>query len=300
MRYTKGKALPILLLTALSIIWGSSFILIKEGLTSFPPVQVGTIRIMFAFLVMLPIALKYIKTIYRFRWKKILALGLIANFIPAILFAVAETGLKSSLTGILSSLMPIFTLLVGALLFKVAINKRQTTGLVLGFIGSFTLSFVSNNGTLGDFNYFTLFVVAATLFYGISTNMVKAFFQKFNPIILTALTMFSIGPLAIIYLFSTDFLHRLSTVNGAWSSLGFIFLLGAVNTAFAVILFNKLIQITSAVFAASVTYLIPIVAVFWGLIDGEKLFPLHFVGMAFIIAGIYLINKVKLHNHYNV
>ncbi len=300
MQYTKGKLLPILLLTALSIIWGSSFILIKEGLTSFPPVQVGTIRIMFAFLVMLPIALKHIKTIYRFRWKKIFVLGLIGNFIPAILFAVAETGLKSSLTGILNSLTPIFTLLVGALLFKVAISKGQIAGLSLGFIGSFTLSFVGGNGTLGNFNYFALFVIAATLFYGISTNMVKAFFQKLNPIILTALAMFSIGPLAIIYLFSTDFLHRLSTVNGAWSSLGFIFLLGAINTAFAVILFNKLIQITSAVFASSVTYLIPIVAVFWGLIDGEKLFPLHFVGMAFIIAGIYLINKFRLHKHYNI
>ena len=288
-----SKAVSILILAVLSVIWGSSFILIKKGLDSFEPGQVGTIRIIFACLVLLPIALKYLKIEFIKNWKKILSLGLIANLIPAVLYAVAETKIRSSLAGMLNSLTPIFTVLAGTLLFRTTIKSAQFIGIIVGFAGTITLGFIGSDGGFGAFNYFALFIIIATICYGISSNMVKTYFSRLNSVILTALTMFSIGPIAVIYLFSTDFIGRMSTVDGAWLSLGYLFLLGAVGTAFALILFNKLIQATSAVFASTVTYLIPITAVIWGILDGEELFVLHYIGMLLIILGVFIINRFR-------
>jgi drug/metabolite transporter (DMT)-like permease len=292
-RFVNSPALPYFILIFLSIVWGSSFILIKRGLDAFDALQVGTLRITFASLVILPIALRYLKSVYKHNWKKFVALGLVANFLPAILFAAAETELKSSLAGILNSLTPMMTMIIGAAAFRTPMNKNQILGLAIGLIGSITLSFVDSKGGLGSFNFFALFVLAATVCYGTGANMVKTFFININPVVLTSLAMFSIGPISIVYLFSTDFLEIMAVSPDAWSSLGYLFILGALNTAFAVIFFNKLIQITTAVFASTVTYLMPIVAVIWGIVDGEALFILHFLGMGLIILGVYLVNRYK-------
>jgi drug/metabolite transporter (DMT)-like permease len=152
---------------------------------------------------------------------------------------------------------------------------------------------VSSSGGLGDFNYFVLFVIVATVLYGIATNLVKTYFMEIDSLTLTSLTFLAVGPIAIILLLGTDFISRMSSVDGAGLSLFYLFILGVVGTAFSLILFNRLIQITSAVFASTVTYLIPIAAIGWGLIDGEVLFPLHFVGMGLIIGGVYTVNKFK-------
>ncbi len=287
----KHSAFPIILLITLSIIWGSSFILMKKGLESFTPVQVGTIRIFFAFLVLLPFAFPNIKSVFKENWQRILILGIIANLIPAILFAAAETGLSSSMTGVLNAITPMMTLIIGALIYNNVIHKKQTFGLIIAFAGSLTLSFVGKTGNLDSFNSYSLFVIAATICYGLGLNMVRAHFLHIKSITLSALTMFSIGPIALIYLLETDIFYRLNNIENAWNSLGYIFLLGAVGTGFALILFNKLIQSTSAVMASSVTYLIPIIAVIWGIEDGEPFFILHIVAMVLIISGVFLVNK---------
>lgn len=292
-KFKESKSLPIFILILLALIWGSSFILIKRGLDSFTPIQVGTIRVSFACLVMLPIAIKHLRTVYKYKWKKIFVLGFVANLMPAILFALAETGLSSSLAGILNSLTPLFTIMIGTLFFKVGMNRKQTLGLVVGLAGSIALSFIGSGGQLGSFNYYALFVILATIFYGFSSNMVKEWFSNIGSVVLTSLAMFSIGPFGIAYLATTDFVYKMQTLDGAWASLGYLFILGAVGTAFALVLFNKLIQMSSAVFASTVTYLIPIGAVIWGIIDGESLFFMHYVGMALIILGVYIVNKNK-------
>ena len=292
-KVAESKSYPIFILLLLSLIWGSSFILIKRGLDSFSAPQVGTIRVSIAFIILLPFATRYIKSVFRLKWKQIIVYGLLANLIPAILFATAETGLSSSLTGILNSLTPMFTLIIGAIFFGVSIQREQTLGLAAGFAGSFILSFVGSGGELGSFNFYALFVVAATICYGFSTNLVRKYFLQVDSLALTALAFFSLGGVSLIYLFSSDFIYRMQNVEGAWISLLYIFILSAFGTAFALILFNRLIQITSAVFASTVTYLIPITAVVWGIVDGEELYALHFVGMALIIAGVYIVNKYK-------
>ncbi len=289
----QNKSFPILVLIFLSLIWGSSFILIKKGLIAFSPLQVGTLRIIFAGIVLLPFALKNIKANLKAYWKKLLLLGLISNLIPAILFATAETELTSSLTGMLNALTPVATTVIGVLFYKSKISLPITLSLVIGFAGSIVLSFVNEIGGLGAFNYYALFIIVATLLYGISGNMIKEFVHTFNPVTLAALTTTLMLPLSLTLLFTTDFATRIASHPDALFSLLSIFILGAVGTAFAVTIFNKLIKITNAVFASSVTYLIPVVAIGWGLFDGETLFPLHFAGMGLIIVGIVILNKYK-------
>lgn len=281
------------MLIFLSIIWGSSFILIKKGLLAFNPIQAGAIRIIFAAIVLLPIAFKHLKTDYKLYWKKIIFLGLISNLIPAILFAVAETKINSSLAGMLNSLTPISTIIVGVIFYKSKINFMLSLGLLVGLIGSGLLSFVGGEGGLGAFNFYALYVILATILYGISGNMLKGLVQNINPTVIISLQLMSMLPIAIVILSTTNFYTQVSTSNDALFSLVSLFILGAIGTAFAGSIFIKLVKQTSAVFASATTYLIPITAIIVGLIDNEVLFPLHFVGMGLIIIGVLIINKFR-------
>lgn len=289
----QSKSFPILVLIFLSIIWGSSFILIKKGLLAYSPLQVGTLRILFASIVLLPIAIRNMKGILKVHWKKLLLLGLISNLLPAILFAKAETEMSSSLAGMLNALTPVMTIIIGVLFYKSKISLPISISLAIGFTGSLVLSFVGGSGELSDFNFYALFVILATLLYGISGNMIKEYVKTFNPVVLVALATLLTAPISLLILFSSDFTTRLASHPDSLLSLLSIFVLGSIGTAFALAIFNKLIKSTSAVFASSTTYLIPIVAIGWGIFDGEALFPLHFVGMGLIIVSIVILNKYK-------
>lgn len=288
-----NRLYPIFVLIFLSLIWGSSFILIKKGLLAYSPVQVGTLRIFFAFIVLFPIAIKNVKGLLKENWKSFLLLGTISNLAPAILFAIAETNMSSSLAGMLNSLTPVFTIIIGVLFYKVRINMPMAIGLTFGLIGSVILSLVGGGGALGSFNIYALFVITATILYGISGNLIKTFVGRIDPVTLVSLTMLMVGPISLIILLSTDFISQTINHPDALFSIISIFILGAVGTAFALGLFNELIKTTSAVFASAVTYLIPVAAIAWGIFDNEALFPLHFVGMGIIIFGIFLINRFK-------
>lgn len=287
------KLFPVVILVLLSIIWGSSFILMKRGLDAFSPLQVGTLRIVFAFIVLLPFAVKHIKPVFLQNWKKFLLIGMIGNFIPAILFPIAESGLSSSIAGILNALTPIFTLIIGVLFFTTKLNHKQITGLVIGFLGTIGITFVNSEGEIGSFNYFAVFVIIATIFYGTSGNLVKKLFANVPASVLTALSFLAITPFAVVYLLTSDIIFVIKTNPQAISSLIYIFILGVMGTAFALLFFYKLIQNTTAVFASTVTYLIPIIAVFWGVLDGESIQLLHFAGMGMIILGVFIVNRNK-------
>lgn len=279
------------LLIILALIWGSSFILIKKGLEVFSPAQVGTLRISFAFLFLLPVAVKNVWKVPKGKWKIIFITGLIGNFIPAILFAVAVSNLQSSLAGILNALVPLFTFLIAVFFFKFKITLLQVAGLFTGLIGSLGLSLVNSKGGLGNMNIYALLIVVATVCYALNLNLIKEYLSGMNSIVITSLSMLSVGPLALIYLFTGDFLDVLRNSNGALEALGYLSLLGIFGTAIGLILYTRLVFSTNAVFASSVTYLIPIVAIFWGIIDNEKIFILHLAGMVMILIGIYLVNK---------
>ena len=279
------------LLILLATVWGSSFILIKKGLTVFPALQVASIRILSASLFMIPFAVSWLKQINKKHLPLIFFSGFIGSFIPAILFSVAQTQLDSAITGIVNSLTPVFVLLIGVIFYKQRITLLIVIGLMLAIAGSIILMFYGSEGNQG-FNYFALFIVAATILYGINVNILKFNLSDLNPIAISSISLFFIGPFAAIQLFVlSDFTVRLGSGGGAVIALFYLSILGIIGTSLALMLFNVLIKMTTPLFSSSVTYLIPIVAVAWGLIDGEKLVFIHYLSMAIIIFGVFLTNK---------
>lgn len=287
------KPIHWLMLIGLSLVWGSSFILIKQGLEVFSFMEVGAIRVVSAFLVLLPVALANFKKVPKEKWKFIIAMGLLGNFIPAFLFAKAQTQLPSSITGVLNALTPLFTFIVGIIAFNQVMKLRQLTGLVIAFLGSATLIFVNSSGEIGGVNYFAFFVIAAAMCYATSTNLIKKYLTTIKSLHLTSFAISIVGPMGVFILYNSDFTEKVLYTDGALKALFFLALLGILGTSVALVMFNKMIQTTSAVFAASVTYLIPIVAISWGILDGEVLMPLHYICIATILVGVFISNRKK-------
>jgi drug/metabolite transporter (DMT)-like permease len=274
-------------LLLLSLVWGSSFILIKKGLVGLSAIQVGSLRIIFAALFLLLIGFKSLSKIPRGKWKFIAMTSLLGTFFPAFLFAIAQTEIDSSVSSILNSLTPLNTLVLGVLFFGVAFQKRQILGVFIGLVGSLLLVF---NGALnhpGQNYYYAILVLTASICYAVNVNLIKRFLTDLDPVsITTGNFLFLIFP-ALIILYFTDF-YEVIAVEKVQTSVFFIMILGVLGTGIANILFFKLIQISSPVFATSVTYLIPVVAFFWGLLDHEVLTPIQFFGAFIILIGVYL------------
>lgn len=285
----RGKA--VVLLIALSLIWGTSFILMKRGLTVYSPGEVGSIRVVAASIFLLPFALVRLKELSGSQFAKLFASGLMGIFFPAFLFATAQTRLESSVSGILNSLTPICTLIIGIVLFKQPFKSRSLLGIIIGLVGTIILIFANYGGAVGGLNLFAFLVIIACIFYAMNLNFVKYKITELRALTITSVSILLISPLALVYLLGfTDFTTKVSQPD-ALPALGYIVLLGVMSTSVATILFNLLVKISNPLFTSSVTYIIPIVAVGWGLLDGEQLLPGHFIGMVAIIGGVYLANK---------
>jgi drug/metabolite transporter (DMT)-like permease len=283
-----------IILFALALVWGSSFILMKRGLEAFSSNQVAALRISIASLFLLPFLLKYRKIKFKKYWAGLVLAGVFGNLIPAFLFTRAETGISSSLAGMLNALTPLFTVIIGWIAFRNKSTSLQIAGILVAFGGALLL-LSSDKNPQGDSGIqYTLLVVLATVCYAISVNCIKYFLGGMNSIAATAWSFAFIGPVALIYLFSTDFTHVILNNPKAISSLGYISILGIVGSALCVIFFNQLIKISGAVFAASSTYIIPIVAVGWGIFDGEIISNWQIAAIFIVLGGVWLINKQKI------
>jgi drug/metabolite transporter (DMT)-like permease len=282
------------ILLGLAVTWGTSFILIKRGLEYFSSTEVGALRISIAFLVLGPVALWRIRKISWKEWKLFVLVGLIGSGFPAFLFAKAQTGIDSSLAGILNSLTPLFTMLVGLSFFSLKPKWFNIVGVLVGLIGAIGL--ISISGGKGfEFNFhYAVYIIIATICYAINVNVVKYKLKETDALTITAFSFFTIGlPVLIYLLIFTGFLKQITSEPEALKGLGYISILSVVGTVIALVAFNKLVKIASPVFAASVTYLIPIVAVIWGAIDAEKMETISFLWMGVILLGIFLVNKKK-------
>lgn len=284
-----------ILLVVLTLIWGSSFILIKRGLEVFSPGEVGAYRMVAAASLLLPLSLPRIRHLSKTQVKNLLVTGLLGSFIPAFLFPIAQTQLSSSLTGVLNALTPLFVVLFGALLFKTKITRKNGIGLVIAFMGVIVLVAFKEGGgwdSLSGINAYALYVIAACVCYSINLHFIKIRFTQLKSIEISSISLLLILPMALLYLFAgTDFTHKLTTNPQAWEALGYITLLGMVGTAIGLILFNIMIKSASPFFASLVTYTIPIVAILWGLLDGEVLLLGHYFGMAAVILGVWVSNR---------
>jgi drug/metabolite transporter (DMT)-like permease len=272
-------------LVILSLIWGTSYILMKKGLESFSPYQVGALRIVITFVCLLPVALKHFRYLNKYNILSIIIIGLFGSVIPAFLFPLAETRITSSLAGMLNSLSPVFTLLFGITIYNRKAIKSQIAGVFLGLLGAIGLLYTGSF----TFNMFGLFVVLATVLSGISSNEVSKV-KALNGIKITSLSFFLTSPLAIIYLCFSDFSGPMQSENWV-RNLCFIGILAALGSATALVIYYLLIRDTSPIFASSVTYFIPIVATFWGLADNEHLSSSMLISVILIFAGVYIINR---------
>lgn len=279
-------------LLLLAFIWGSSFILMKIGLKSFDSMQTASLRIGFASLFLLPYAVKYIRKLRKNDVVPLLIAGFIGSFIPAFLFTKAQTRIDSALAGMLNSLTPVFTMVVGFIVFRINVRASQVIGIALGMLGALGLIASGNDVALSNINSYAFYIVLATVCYAFNINVVKTYLTHLNGAQITSLSFFFIGPWALAYFFTTDFMSVQD--KAGWSlHLGAIALLGILGTALAMLMMNTLIRYTSAVFASSVTYIIPIFAIGWGLLDGEVITLLHLLFMGVVLTGIYLINRKK-------
>lgn len=287
-----NRGTAIFLLIILALIWGTSFILIKQGLKIFSADEVGSIRVSAAALFLLPAALVKFRELSTKHFGKLFLSGLMGIFFPAFLFATAQTRMDSSIAGILNTLTPIFTMIIGVILFQQRFRGFAVLGILLGFGGTVMLMISRSGGQVMGINLYALLIVIACVLYGANLNFIKFKISDIGSLTITSVSLMLIGPFALTYLFAfTDFTQKLEVTEGAWKAFGFIVLLGMMSTAVATFLFNRLVKISTPIFASSVTYVMPIVAVMWGMLDGEKLYAGHYIGMAAIIGGVYLANR---------
>jgi drug/metabolite transporter (DMT)-like permease len=276
----------------LVLIWGTSFILMKKGLEVFDAIQLGSLRIIITFLALLPFALKRLKSIQKRDWLILGLSGLLGSFFPAFLFAYAQTGLNSSTAGILNSLTPLFTLIIGLSFFKLKAHWWSFVGIILSMIGTYGLLSISG-GHAFSFNFkYGILIVLATLFYGLQINLIKTYLKHIPPLTITVIQFFIIAWPAFVVLFGfTNFVSLFRNNTPVYEGLFYVSILALIATALALILFNKLIKIANPVFSSSLTYFIPIVAVAWGYFDNENLSLLFLLWIGLILSGVYLVNK---------
>ena len=281
-------------LVALSLIWGSSFILIKKSLLGLSPLQVGSLRIFFSSFFIFLIAYKRIKNISKDKWKWIAISAFLGTFFPAFLFAFAETQIDSAVASILNSLVPMNTVIIGLSVFKISTTKTQTIGVIIGFVGTSVL-IISGSELNPDQNYmYSGLVIICSILYATNVNLIKKYLFDINAVSLAAGQFFVIFIPSIIVLFYSGFFNLQFIDNELlYDSLIYVLLLSFFGTAMAKILFNKLIQTSSAVFASSVGYSMLIVSVFWGVLDGEVFNFYQALATILIIIGVYLSNKKK-------
>tara|TARA_B100000768_G_scaffold114748_1_gene106206 strand:- start:6 stop:881 length:876 start_codon:yes stop_codon:yes gene_type:complete len=279
-------------LLLLAITWGSSFILIKKGLLGLSPLQLGSLRTVISALFIFIIGFRSLKTILNHQWKWIIVTGFLGTFFPSFLFAFAETEVDSGIVSILNSLVPLNTVLIGLAIFKITSTKTQVIGVILGFIGASMLIFNSME-LHPDQNYlYAGFVVLATVMYASSVNIIKHYLQDVKPIAIATGNFVAIVIPAILVLSYSNFFTIETFENEAiYKSIGCVAILSLFGTVMAKIIFNSLIQISSPVFASSVAYLMPLVALLWGLIDGEIFGINQGLASLLILLGVYLVNK---------
>lgn len=280
-------------LLTLALIWGSSFILMKKGLRSFGYMQVAAFRVFFGFLVLAPLFATRIKKLTRKNILHVIISGYAGIFFPAFLFTKAQTQINSSLAGMINSLAPFFALIMGVLLYKNKPGKYQIIGILLGLVGA--LGLIADGNIFESFhniNGYALYVVLATFGYGINANQIRFKLKSLNGIDITILSFMFIGPPAGIYLLFTDF--SAVTQSPTWFiDLGFIFTLSFMGSVISLFFFNSLVQYTSALFATSVTYIIPFFAIIWGIFDDEIVTLVQILSILIALFGVWLVNKKK-------
>ena len=280
-------------LVVLSLVWGSSFILMKKALIGLSPIQLGALRILIAGLFMLLIGFKSLKEIKKKHFKYIILTALLGTFFPVFLFAFAVNGIDSSITSILNSLTPFNTFIIGALAFGFTFKKQQLLGIVIGLIGTVLLIVEGADLNPNQNYWFSILVLVASVGYAFNVNIVKKHLHDISALSIVSGNFILLIIPAFIVLFFTGFFNTLEFTETKITALGYVVVLAVLGTGIAKVFYNKMVHLASPIFASSVTYLIPVVAVFWGVLDEEKLSLLQLFAGVIIMCGVYLVNRKK-------
>ena len=281
-------------LITLSLIWGTSYILIKKSLEGFNPIQMGSVRIVITAFFLFLYGLKTLRGITKEEWKWVAASGLLGSFFPVFLFAFAQTEIDSGIASILNSCVPLFTIFVGYLAFRIRFTSNQLIGVIIGLIGASLLIFLGADINPDQNYWYAGLVIMATICYALNANIIKGKLQEVSPLGIAVGNFAVMLPPAIVVLFFSGALSE-EVINAPrfYSSIGYLVILSILGTCVAKVMFNRLIQISTPVFSVSVTYLIPIVGVFWGVLDGERFTLIQLLAAVVILVGVYLVNKKK-------
>ena len=282
-----------LYLIVLSFVWGSSFILMKKALVGVTPIQLGALRIIVTAIFLLLIGFKSIKRIQKKHWIYIFYTAALGTFFPSFLFAYAIHFIDSSIVSILNSFTPFNTLIFGVLVFGFAFKKKQFIGILVGLVGTSILILNGANEHPDQNYWFALLIMISSIGYAFNINIVKKYLSDLDALAITVGNFLLLLIPATIVLIFTEFFSTFEATTPSLNALGYITILAIVGTGIAKVMFNKLIHISTPVFSSSVTYLIPVVAVFWGVVDGEKLTLIQVFGGILILLGVYLVNKAK-------
>jgi drug/metabolite transporter (DMT)-like permease len=283
-----------LYLTVLSIVWGSSYILIKWGLVALTPLQLGSLRLLITTIALLLVGYPSLRGLTRYHWKWLAITGYVGTFLPAFLFAFAQQHIESAVAAILNALTPLLTLIFGVLFFKIKVLRKQYFGVAIGLMGSIGLVWggLSTSGILNP--VYLLLIVMATCCYAINIHFLKIHLVQVGVMAITLGNFIFMAPIALIILLSSDFFSAKTFEHPEiYTSIGYITVLALAGSAFAKYLFNKFVKITSAIFASSVTYTLPIVALFWGISDGETITAFQLFSTVIILFGVYLSHQKK-------
>ncbi len=283
-------------LAILSLIWGSSFILIKKGLVGLSSFQVASLRIIFAAIVIFIYSYNSLVKIPKKSWKWILITAYTGTFFPVYLISYGQTEIESGLASIITTITPINTLIVGIIFFGLVYTKKQLLGLLIGLIGAILLIYEASEADINVNIYYSFFIYMTTVGYAASVNLIKNYLTDISPEAVTAGIFISISPPALLVLFLSDFSSLNLEDTEVLNSIIFVFILGVFGSAIAQTLFNKFVKIASPLFAAAVTYTMPIIAIFWAILDGETLTIMQFFATAIILIGVYMVNKKKRSN----
>lgn len=279
------------LLVFLGCVWGSSFILMKLGLKGVNPIQMGSLRILFAAAFIIVIGFKHIAKIPLYKWKYVAVTSMFGTFLPVYLFAVALSKIDGSISSILNSLTPLNTLIVGMLFFQLDVQRRQIFGVIIGFVGCVLLVLFGEGQNNTENYYYALLIVLASIFYGINVNLIKKYLSDLKPLTISTGNFVVLFVPALVVLYFSGF-FEVADGPKVITSLGYIAILGVIGTGLSNILFFKLIQISSPVFASSVTYLIPVVAIMLGyFIMDETLTFVQGIGALVVLLGVYFSSR---------
>lgn len=282
-----------LYLIVLSMIWGTSFILIKKGLVGLTQIQLGSLRTVLTAIILFSVGLPTLKQIKKPQWKWIALSALFGTFFPAFLFAFAQKHIDSAVASILNSLTPLATAVLGYLVFSIYTTRRQMIGVFIGLLGSIMLIMAGAHINPHQNHWYGILVLIASVGYALNVNILKKYLNELSPLAIATGNFVVIVIPALLILIGTGYFDEIWTVPEVQVSTGYIAILALFGTALAKILFNKMIQISSPVFASSVTYTMPIVAVLWGIFDGERFGWYQAISALIVLFGVYLANQRK-------